>query len=188
VKSKQRGVGLIEVLVALVVFALGVVGLAGLQLRTLSMSMDSTQRAVVIAKSQDIADRIRSSGAGALDYLGTYNSASCDAVPNQFCSDGSADGAVINTASCDSVQMAAFDVWDVFCGNNSGLEGSVVQWSSVISCNSAVCDAADSVLTISTTWVSRVADTDQDIASGDIVIDGVTVNATTDSMSLSFVR
>ena len=60
--AAQRGVGLIEVLIALVVFALGVVGMAGLQLRTMSITLDSAQRTYVVTKSQDIADRIRANG------------------------------------------------------------------------------------------------------------------------------
>ena len=69
VTTAQSGIGLIEVLIALVVFALGVVAMAGLQLATISMTMDSTQRTYVISKSQDIADRIRSNGIPASTYL-----------------------------------------------------------------------------------------------------------------------
>ena len=53
--ASQRGVGLIEVLIALVVFALGVVSMAGLQLRTMSITLDSAQRTYVVTKSQDLS-------------------------------------------------------------------------------------------------------------------------------------
>ena len=127
----QRGVGLIEVLIALVVFALGVVGMAGLQLRTISMSIDSTQRSMVIAKSQDMADRIRSSGAAPSAYVGTYDNTLCPSQPASC-----ADTDLNNAANCSVSQMVTFDVWDVFCATNLGLESGVSQWTTVINCNS----------------------------------------------------
>lgn len=189
-RNFENGVGLIEVLIALVVFALGVVGMAGLQLRTLSMSLDATQRSVVIAKSQDIADRIRSSGAAPSAYAGTYTSANCATVPGVVCS----DSGLGNAGSCSAAQMAAFDVWDVFCGSNtnneaeSGLEGNVVSWSTVISCNSG-CGGPGAQMTIATSWISRANDTDATVSEGTVTnVDGSTASAVTDQLTLSFIR
>jgi len=179
----QRGVGLIEVLIALVVFAIGVVGMAGLQLRTISMSIDSTQRSVVIAKSQDMADRIRSSGASPSDYVGTYDSSVCPAQPAMMCADTNLNPA----ATCSIAQMAEFDVWDVFCANNSGLEGGVSQWTTTISCNSG-CSGTGAQMSITTTWESRTADTNADLADNNVTnADGSTVSAIGDSLTLSFI-
>lgn len=184
----QRGVGLLEVMIALVVFAIGVVGMAGLQLRTLSMSIDSTQRSVVIAKSQDLADRIRSSGANPSAYAGTYDNSICPARP-AVCADTHSD----NAASCDTAQMVAFDVWEVFCGsssgqhNRSGLDGGVTQWTTVISCDGG-CPAAGPQVTITTTWESRVADTSDELADSKVTnSDGTEQSTLTDRLSLSFI-
>ena len=180
--SKQAGVGLLEVLIALLVFALGVVGMAGLQLRTLGMSIDSTQRSVVIAKSQDLADRIRSSGVDPINYVGTYDNTLCPATPANICADTESG----NASSCDRLEMAAFDVWDVFCADRSSLDVGVSQWTTVIQCAGACAMGAQ--MTIDTTWESRTADTNADIADSSITnADGTVQNAIVDRLTLSFI-
>jgi len=191
-RSSQRGVGLIEVLIALVVFALGVVGMAGLQLRTLSLTMDSTQRTYAVSKAQDIADRIRSNGIPASEYLSNasskqYNAAFCDANAGAAsCSDDPA-------ASCNATQMALYDAYDAFCVGEGSLNGGqngvqqVVEWNVNISCaypdpaaagamkNTTTCDEEGATVTLTTTWLARSA------------IDDASGNSETDSMTLSFV-
>lgn len=181
---KQRGVSLIEVLIALVVFAIGVGGMAGLQLRSLSMSIDSTQRSVVLAKSQELADRIRSNSGSIADYAtGTaFNNTGgnyCNTLPANNCADSNQGIA----ATCSGSQMALYDLWDVFCRVDSGMNASVVDWSTAISCASSPCAVGDAI-TISTNWVSRTGDTSKDL----VVTTGANaVDPTTDSLILSFV-
>lgn len=184
VRSAQRGVGLIEVLIALVVFALGVVGMAGLQLRTMAVTMDSTQRSYVIAKSQDIADRIRSNGIPVSKYLGDYSEENdfCDTPATQQCADIESS----NAATCDEDQMAAFDMYDAFCVGDGSYDSKVAEWQAVISCEypdvttgtmtaTTVCDELGARVTINTSWFARSLDADQAAAS------------TRDSMALRFV-
>lgn len=182
--SYQKGIGLTEVLIALVVFSLGVVGMAGLQLRTLGMSIDSTQRSVVITKAQDMADRIRSSGVRPNSYVGTYDSTNCAAPPADVC----ADTETTNAISCSAAQMVTHDVWDVFCASGSGaLEGGVIQWSTVISC-SAGCNGTGAQMSITTTWQSRTADKNADIADNNVTnADNTQTSAVTDSLTLTFI-
>ncbi len=163
----QRGVGLLEVLIALVIFALGVVGMAGLQLRTMSITMDSTQRSYVVAKSQDIADRIRSSGIEPSRYLRTYNEAGdfCDVEPTEICSD--IDGAF--AVQCTIDQMVNFDLYDAFCTGDGSLEGEVAEWQVTIGCefddgtgmqSTTSCDELAARVTIETSWFARSLDED----------------------------
>ena len=185
-RSSQSGVGLIEVLIALVVFALGVVGMAGLQLRTLSLTMDSTQRTYAVSKAQDIADRIRSNGIPASQYLSNggnkqYNTAFCAANENtQSCSDNPG-------AACGPAQMALYDAYDAFCEGEGSLDGQVVEWNVDITCAypdplaagamtpTTSCDEEGATVTLTTTWLARSA------------IDDASGNSETDSMTLSFV-
>lgn len=180
--NKQRGVSLIEAMIALVVFALGVGGMAGLQLRSLSMSMDSKQRSVVLAKSQELADRMRSNSASLPTYIGTFQNndgSYCSVEPADNCADSNSGSA----AACTGQQMAVFDLWDVFCRNDSGMDNTVIEWTTNVTCSSATCAVGLDTVTISTTWVSRTGDTNKDLT----VTTGATgIDPTQDQLLLSF--
>ena len=66
-KSRQRGVGLIEVLVALLVFAIGVLGYASLQLSALKSTEVAHARALASGVAQDFLERILVNPEG--DYI-----------------------------------------------------------------------------------------------------------------------
>jgi len=185
--EKQTGVGLIEVLIALVIFALGVVGLAGLQLKTLSLTMDSSQRTYAMSKSQDIADRIRSAGIPVSEYDGTYTQAAgyCNNnVPAKMCSDGEND--VVAAGCVTGAEMAAFDLYDVFCTGGGSIDGNsnadkqLIDWAVTIDCTPTVnCSQPNETVNIITTWTARSAIRSTD-SNGDTV-------EQTDTMTLSFI-
>ena len=58
-KSKQNGVGLIEVLVALVLLAIGVLGFSLLQLRAIDAAQEATERTMAMSLARDLAERMR---------------------------------------------------------------------------------------------------------------------------------
>lgn len=61
-KRRARGFTLIEVLITLVIVAIGMLGIAALQFRGLQYSGDAFYRSQVNILAYDIADRIRQSG------------------------------------------------------------------------------------------------------------------------------
>lgn len=78
-KSKQRGVSLIEVLVAVLVFAIGVLGLAALQSRALANVDSSYLRTQAVLLSYFILDTLRVDSVGAT--TGLYNKGVVCTVP-----------------------------------------------------------------------------------------------------------
>jgi type IV pilus assembly protein PilV len=64
-----RGFTLLEVLIAIVVFAFGVLGLARLQMKTSLASTEAMQRTQVIQLVQDMVDRINSNRRSADAYV-----------------------------------------------------------------------------------------------------------------------
>jgi type IV pilus assembly protein PilV len=58
-RSVQRGVGLIEVLVAVLILSIGLLGLAGLQMRTLRDNQSALERGVAVMETHAIADAMR---------------------------------------------------------------------------------------------------------------------------------
>lgn len=102
-RHRQGGMTLIESLVALVVLALGVLGLIGFQMRTLKDSRDGVGRSRAIVAVQDIAERIRSNpelvaATMAANYTTGFGAL---AAPAQNC---------LN-AVCTPAQLAAYDLW-----------------------------------------------------------------------------
>ncbi|MDR2249022.1 type IV pilus modification protein PilV [Acinetobacter sp.] len=55
----QRGMGMMEILVALLILAIGILGFVALQYRALEASSESTSRVQAITLARDIAERIR---------------------------------------------------------------------------------------------------------------------------------
>ena len=66
--SRQRGVGLIEVLIAVLVFSLGMLSLAAMQIGAKRASYEATQRSIATGLARDILERMR----GNPDQLDTY--------------------------------------------------------------------------------------------------------------------
>ena len=55
----QRGMGMIEILVALLILAIGILGFIALQYRALEASAESTSRVQAITLARDLAERMR---------------------------------------------------------------------------------------------------------------------------------
>ena len=64
-KARQRGASMIELLVSLLIFAFGMLGLVGLQNRTLAFGQISLYRSQATALTDDILDRMRADRANA---------------------------------------------------------------------------------------------------------------------------
>lgn len=107
-RRHARGVTLIEVLVALVIVAVGLLGLAGLQVRGLSIQKDAHGRAIATQLALDLADRMRANRDPATrvppagyGFAGAYPTATVT-LPTS-----AVDCA---TAVCDLGQQAQYDI------------------------------------------------------------------------------
>ncbi|MET0279743.1 MAG: type IV pilus modification protein PilV [Steroidobacteraceae bacterium] len=64
--QRQRGVGLIEVLIAVLVLSIGMLGMAGLQTWALRNNQSAQQRSTAVVQAYYIADAMRADRANAL--------------------------------------------------------------------------------------------------------------------------
>lgn len=105
---QQRGFTLLEVLVAIVVVSLGLLGLAGLQAATLRNNQIAYYRAVAIQQAYDMADRIRANQIGARN--GNYNNLGAGIPADPDC--------VANVCSAAQIATADHSQWN---NNNARL-------------------------------------------------------------------
>ena len=94
----QRGVTLIESLVALVVIALGILGILGVQMRTLTDTQTGVRRAQAIRLIEDMGERMKVNP-NALANIKAYVTAFADTPTLPNCASG-----------CNAAQLAAYDV------------------------------------------------------------------------------
>jgi len=151
----QQGITLIEVLVTMVVMSVGLLGLAGLQTTSVKDGLDNAKRSQVTWLVTEIIERVRANPEGrATGYNTTINSSECPTAPAQQCADNSQGDASI---TCTPNQAAAFDVWEVFCGQaeNGVMANSAdtLQLTSVTTgCVGTCTDTSDFTVTIN--WQS----------------------------------
>ena len=103
--GSQRGVGMIEVLVALVILAIGVLGFSALQLRAMEATAEATDRTMAMNLARDLADRIRINRLGLSDYVAAINSKTIET--------GCLGSASSFKPNCDSTKMAKYDATEV---------------------------------------------------------------------------
>jgi type IV pilus assembly protein PilV len=111
--TSQRGFTLVEVLVALVIMAIGLLGISGLYVESLRANRTSLLRTHAVNLANDMADRIRANRRGRTDYVkaaGTPPTADSDCL----------------TAACNAQKLAKADLvaWDTAVSkrlpNNAG--------------------------------------------------------------------
>jgi type IV pilus assembly protein PilV len=69
---RAAGFTLLEILIAMLVLAIGLLGIAAMQLRGLQYSHDAYLRSQISVLAYDMADRMRLNRANAASYAGTY--------------------------------------------------------------------------------------------------------------------
>lgn len=94
----QRGITLLESLVAIVVMALGILGILGVQMRTLSDTQTGVRRAQAIRLIEDMGERMKVNP-NALANINAYVTAFADTPTLPNCASG-----------CNAAQLAAYDV------------------------------------------------------------------------------
>ena len=109
-QQKQRGFSLLEVLVALVVLSVGLLGLAAMQAEGLRGSSNAQMRHQAARLVGDIVDRMRANQAGvATDDYAIATGASASGGQEHLCADNDGQGVTAN--SCSPTQMALYDVY-----------------------------------------------------------------------------
>lgn len=93
--ASQTGVTMIEVLIALLIFAIGLLGVAGMQTLALKSTNNSNARTLVNLHAYEIAERMRANMSAAED--GEYNGITA------------VTGATDCMPSCTPAQLAAWD-------------------------------------------------------------------------------
>jgi len=91
--ARSRGVTMIEVLVALLILTVGLLGVAGLQARMQTAEIEAFQRAQAIVLVQDMVDRINANRVNAASYatgsvtLGTGTTLDCTSLTSVMLKD-----------------------------------------------------------------------------------------------------
>ena len=168
-RSAQRGIGILEILIAVVVVSLGMLGVAGLQLTGMKHSTGGFNRSKATLYADDIASRMRVNKSGVLSAAYDGHDSSVDGFCSAFAGPRCDVGIGNDAQSCSPDELAAFDLHTVSCGvdGNSGVNGSDIP-NAVMTIN---CDA--SPCTETGTWSINVQWTEGDSAS-DVAGDTVT--------------
>ena len=165
---KQLGITMLEVVISMVIISVGLLGLAGLQLNAIKDSLNTARQSQTAWLVSELVERIRANPAGqANNYNTTLTTENCK-KPVKLC---------LNTSpnQCGPAEMAAFDIWDVFCGEASqnvladAVESLKLSTLS-ISCDSD-CAASQANFSISLSWQIQSIDSQQaDIEKQQIVM------------------
>lgn len=99
--AAQSGVGLIEVLIALLIFAVGVLGLAAMQLSAKRAGYEATQRSIATSLARDIIERMRANPNTLEDYVVDDLGAQLT-KPSPDC----------GNAACDPNELAEYDLYE----------------------------------------------------------------------------
>lgn len=106
----QRGMSLVEVMVALLVLGVGVMGYAALQLRSVKMSEDTYSRSQAMAIAQDAIERVRGNVDGLPNYYTTNWNADLPAADSRTsCTYTNS----IPATPCSAEDMVANDVFEL---------------------------------------------------------------------------
>ncbi|MEW8525467.1 MAG: type IV pilus modification protein PilV [Candidatus Thiodiazotropha endolucinida] len=154
-KRYSIGMTLVEVLIAAVVIAVGLLGIASLQINALQSTSEAQNRSRATDVIAALADRVRANPFG----LAAYN----DAIPVDPCTVAadqplpniercamSPDGDVNVVSECTPAEMAAYDLWEVNCELQSTIPGAIFS----ITCPLPDCDQVVP-MTVNISWQTQ---------------------------------
>jgi type IV pilus assembly protein PilV len=120
--GRQTGAGMVEVLIALLISAVGLLGLGGLQASSLRYQKTANFRGLATQYASEMADRLRANLVGVRagnysDFASDTYTGNAPTAPASMPCNGS------DTASCSPQQVAVQDVYRWRLGLSQGLAG-----------------------------------------------------------------
>ena len=149
-KKQEKGFGLIEILISLLIFSLGILGVAGMQGQALRLTQDSLQRSQAVWMAYDLAERMWANPEG-LEAGNRYQTTALSAATAgaaSYCAGPPPTSCIGST--CTSNQMVDYDIFDLIC-NNPG----IVNPQLALTCTATPC--IDGAVTIDVSWDARGA-------------------------------
>ncbi|MDP6141588.1 MAG: type IV pilus modification protein PilV [Arenicellales bacterium] len=144
--KNENGFSLLEVLIALVIFSFGLLGIAALMAKGLQYNTSALHRSYAVTQAYDMADRMRANQLGLA--AGNYNSITGAGVTDPGC--------IATATGCSPAQMAQYDAWQ---WNTDALSASNAV---LLPGGSGTVSTAGGVYTITVIW-----DDDHDGAADD---------------------
>lgn len=161
----NRGATLIEVLISMLVLAVGILGLMGLQINGKRTNYEALQRSAAVSLAQDMINRMRANSNIAL--TGTFLDANYDTVTLTYTGGGVGGGQVAAPpadcaavgAACTPAQLAAFDLanWEAQL-DDAVTSNGLINPTGCIDVDTSAADG--SLVTVAVAWESRI-DLDQ---------------------------
>lgn len=153
VRRSERGASLIEVLVAMLLTTVGLLGFVALQSRAMNATEDAYLRAQATTLAQDMMERMRTNSVSQVSQSNAFTSLGkveyvkasnwTGALPTTNCLGADKD--------CTAVQMALYDIAQVRAAVQSSLpNGSIV---------ASTCATATTQLCVYVAWRDDAADT-----------------------------
>lgn len=144
-RADQAGVGLVEVLVALIIISVGLLGIASMYVISLQAKTTSLSRMKAVNLAQDMADRIRANQNAAANYTLSSSNARTSLGNSPNCS--------VTTVTCTGAQMALYDQyeWDNMIYDSTrgmSLPGTATR-------SITVSGSSPSTVTITLTWQEK---------------------------------
>ncbi len=99
----SHGMSLIEILVAVIVLSIGLLGIAALQIQSKRSNFEAIQRTTATMLTHEIVERMRNNASRLEDYLTTVGGGVITAAPTPNCS---------NTNPCTPQQLVQRDLWE----------------------------------------------------------------------------
>lgn len=106
-RTRQRGFTMVEVMITVLILAVGMLAIAGLQMTAKRSGQQAWQRSLAILLADNMVERIRANPAAAEDYHtglgdGALGGGSIDEEPAADCA----------AAECSAQEMAEWDLWN----------------------------------------------------------------------------
>jgi type IV pilus assembly protein PilV len=154
-RNHQHGFSLIELLVAVVVFSVGLLAVAGLQTVSKRANFEGLQRTVASQVANGLLEDIRTNGTGVDVYLASpdLGGGVAGAEPAPNCSTVGVE--------CNAAQKAAHDLWfweDVLDGNQEiGVQGAAGGVLTPTICITGPVGGGAGIYTVAVAWQGTVA-------------------------------
>ena len=146
--THQRGIGLLEVMIGVLVFVGGALAITNMQKQAIRTTHDLIQRSQAIWLASAAVDMIKANQNGLDGSLYQNHAQNVSANPVGYCT---ASRSHCIGSTCSTSQMAQFDVEDLICTNDI----SLINPNLTIDCRAPCSVGARVVVTVS--WDSRGA-------------------------------